>query len=315
MKKPLISIAMATYNGEKYLREQLDSLLAQDYSPVEIIVSDDASKDGTAGILKEYAKKCNLHYTVNPVNLGFVKNFVNAIQKCTGDFITFCDQDDIWQVNKLTRLLESIGGASLVCSDAELIDGSGKTISMSMFDYTDRHVPSHEELKTYLVWGNFVTGCTAMIRREMLKSSLPIPDGEKAHDWWFALRAAYGNGIAFVREPLVRYRQHATNTLGAGSEVKKGVFGKIARWFGGLFRDRRNSFDYRYAVTQSTRLPSVMEHLPLSDEDKQVYLDANRYYNQYARHYFHFGTAGIAWKYRKYNGIRNRLVWLKRLIG
>ena len=101
MQNKLVSIAMATYNGEKYLKEQLDSIYAQTYKDIEVIVCDDCSSDKTVEILDEYKEKYGLKYYINEKNLGFKKNFEKAISLCSGDFIALADQDDIWIENKI----------------------------------------------------------------------------------------------------------------------------------------------------------------------------------------------------------------------
>jgi len=209
----------------------------------------------------------------------------------------------------------TIGEKSLICSDAELIDAEGQTIAESMFAFMKRAVPSDGELRTYLVWGNFVTGCTSLFRKDLLASALPVPVGEKAHDWWFAVRAAYEHGIVFVPEPLVRYRQHGANTLGAGNRPDDNIFRKIGRKFSRLFQDRKTTFNYRYAAVQCTRLPVVRDNLALTGDEKKVYNDAIRYYKNYIEHFSHLGTAGIAWKYRKFLNIRNWMNLLGILFG
>ena len=118
----MISIAMATYNGEKYLREQLDSILSQTITDWELIVCDDCSKDTTVGILKSYQRKDGrVKIFVNEKNLGFKKNFEKAIGLCSGDYIALADQDDIWHDNHLEVLLGLIGEVSLSCGNARLM--------------------------------------------------------------------------------------------------------------------------------------------------------------------------------------------------
>lgn len=114
MKNKLVSIAMATYNGEKYLKEQLDSIYAQTYKNIEVIVCDDCSSDKTVEILDEYKEKYGLKYYINEKNLGFKKNFEKAISLCSGDFIALADQDDIWIESKIEIFLKSKGIDNLI---------------------------------------------------------------------------------------------------------------------------------------------------------------------------------------------------------
>lgn len=128
---PLISIAIATYNGEKYLKEQLDSIYAQTYKNIEVVVTDDCSTDKTVEILDKYAKTHGLKYFVNEKNLGFVKNFEKAMTLCKGKFVALADQDDIWEKNKIQILYGHIGDSLLIHSDASLIDAEGEIINTS----------------------------------------------------------------------------------------------------------------------------------------------------------------------------------------
>src|ERR1700712_2781618 len=122
---PLVSIVMATYNGERFLEAQMNSVLKQSYPSLEIIVVDDGSTDGTAAILQSYAK--NYHYIrlyfSEGKNLGYIKNFERGCQLATGDYISFCDQDDIWHPDKTNILMNAIGNHPMVYGDDELVDG------------------------------------------------------------------------------------------------------------------------------------------------------------------------------------------------
>ena len=123
----LISIAMCSYNGERFIKEQIDSIIAQTYKNFELIIVDDGSKDNTINIIKEYQLKDHrIKLFQNDNNLGFVKNFEKAISLCSGDFIALADQDDVWKKNKLEVFLKNINGNMLIYSDAILIDQHSK---------------------------------------------------------------------------------------------------------------------------------------------------------------------------------------------
>jgi len=209
-----ISVAMAVYNGGRYLREQLDSVFAQTWSNLELVVVDDQSSDNSAAILAEYAARSpNMRYVRNDSRLGLVKNFEKAILLCRGVFIALADQDDVWLPDKVERLFEKIGDSDLVCSDARLIDANGTEIASSMRAYTQIPIlPGHPFRE--LCFFNFVTGCTAMFRRSLLSRAMPFPDGVLYHDWWLAMVASTAGGIACVDESLVLYRQHDANLAG-----------------------------------------------------------------------------------------------------
>jgi len=202
MQNNLVSIAMATYNGENYLKEQLDSIFNQSYKNIEIIVCDDCSSDKTVAILAEYKKKYGLKYYINKNNLGFKRNFEKAISLCSGDFIALADQDDIWIENKIEVLVKEIGENSLIHSACSLIDENSKEIS-SLWIKQDDFKYSFAKF----IFGNTVTGCTVLFKKELLKDFSPIPSGEKYHDCWLALLATKMNGIVYCDKPLVKYRQ------------------------------------------------------------------------------------------------------------
>ncbi len=172
MNNPLVSIAMATYNGEKFLQKQLDSIYGQTYKNIEVIVTDDCSTDKTVEILQEYKKNYGLKYHINDHNLGFIKNFEKAITLSNGNYVALADQDDIWLPEKIETLVEKIKGYSLVCSDASLINGNDEIMITSFNEYSGRSIPK-DKVFQYLVFGNYVTGCTAMIDKELFSNALP----------------------------------------------------------------------------------------------------------------------------------------------
>lgn len=206
--EPLISVALCTYNGERYLREQLESLLAQTYSNMEIVAVDDGSTDGTVELLREYARRDpRIRVFVNSCNLGFVRNFEHAISLCNGSLIAPCDQDDIWLHHKLRMLANYIGGHSMAFCDSELIDAQGRGLGVNMSRFwamQDLNDPAA------LVLSNCVSGHAMLFRRELVDGQPPLPI-DIFHDWWLAIRAAARNGVAYCPQPLVRYRQHGKN--------------------------------------------------------------------------------------------------------
>lgn len=217
----LVSIAIGTYNGERFLREQLDSVLSQTYKHLEIIICDDRSNDDTCNILREYAcKDSRIKLFYNTENLGLVKNFDKAISLCSGEYIALCDQDDIWDPNKIAVLLDNIGDALLIHSDATLINAEGAIFSTSYTSYSQKKLYSN--FKYYALGNNNVTGCTALFRSELRPYILPIPKQTTVHDWWIALIASNHGKIHYCSQPLINYRQHDSNLIGAASpEIDK----------------------------------------------------------------------------------------------
>lgn len=209
--KPLISIAVATYNGEKYIKEQIDSLLALSYPNKEIIVSDDGSVDNTYKILKEYGDKIVL--LKNDGKHGLNGNFANALKKCNGEYIALCDQDDIWESNKLELLLEHIDEFDLIHGGVSIIDADS-----NYHPLTGMHTVYEVDKTRYynfvdFIKENMVLGCTCLMKRDFLLKYLNIPDEVIYHDWWLVLNALkHGNGIVYVDKEVIKYRQHDTNT-------------------------------------------------------------------------------------------------------
>lgn len=206
-----VSIVVAAYNGDKYLSEQLDSIQNQSISIDEIIVVDDCSTDNTWAILQDYQHKYNnIKIFQNQVNIGCAKTFFYGLHYCTGDYVAFCDQDDIWLPNKLEVLLKNIGNSLLVHSDAILIDEVGSIISTSHFEHSKKHFDS---LFTSQIFKCNVTGCTALISRKLL--DYPIPNDFYIHDHYFALLASNLGKLKFISDKLIMYRQHSNNVYGA----------------------------------------------------------------------------------------------------
>jgi glycosyltransferase involved in cell wall biosynthesis len=223
---PLISVVLATYNGEKYLREQLDSIFSQDYSNFEVIASDDCSSDATVEILDEYSKRYNLCWSVNERNLGFIRNFEGVMLKAGGEYLALCDQDDLWLSDKLSVLSNLLieKDALLVYSNAELIDGEGVSLNQDIWT-SSRTIPERCASHEVFYLNNYVTGCTVMFRRELLELVTPFPICI-CHDWWLAYVSSYYGRIAWTERQLVKYRQHGANVIGARRLSRNKLTGK-----------------------------------------------------------------------------------------
>ncbi len=224
MNGELVSIVMATYNGEKYLRKQVDSILKQTYQHFELIVVDDASTDETLSILNQYAVLDDrIHVFPAEKNLGLVANFERGLKLAKGDFIAFSDQDDIFRKDKIERLLTALKdhpSRDLAVSDLSLIHEDDAEFATSMWRY-QKLKPQQGKPFRRLLYLNFATGCAMIFRRRLLLIALPFPQACLVHDWWLAVVAASskGGGICLVKEPLTAYRQHRSNVFGA-SEVE-----------------------------------------------------------------------------------------------
>ncbi len=224
--KKLVSVALATYNGDKYISKQLDSIFLQTYKDIEVVISDDASTDNTIEILERYKKKYNLRYSVNSQRLGFVKNFENAIQNCKGNYIALCDQDDIWLPEKLEVLINTIGDSPLICSDAIIIDENDNIISESLFTSSKMKFYENDQFR-HIVFSNFVVGATCLFNAKLCEYLLPFPDKLLYHDWWIALVASSKSKIKYLSKPLIKYRFHGYNQTNTGQKFDKSIIKKI----------------------------------------------------------------------------------------
>jgi len=220
-----VSVVVCTYNGEKYLRDQLQSILDQTRPPEEIIISDDGSTDSTLEIVAEFTSSTSGPHTpvwrveTRRTPLGVSGNFASALAKARWEFIALADQDDVWEPERLEKGLAHFhDGVLLVHSDATLIDASGRPTGTLMsalrLTSSERTNLLGGRAMTALLRRNVVTGATTMIRSSLLEQALPIPEGW-VHDEWLALVAAVQGGVVFHQDPLIRYRQHGNNEIGA----------------------------------------------------------------------------------------------------
>ena len=206
IEQPLVSIAVCTFNGSCHLEEQILSLINQTYQNLEIIIIDDRSTDGTLDILKLItAKDRRIRLYENLENLGYVKNFEKAIGLCKGEFIALCDQDDIWCLNKVESLLESIGPAALIYHDSEFIGEDGVSLNKKMSEILNMY---HGDSSLPFLFYNCVSGHSLFMKASLRNSFLPF-DKIFYHDWAIAFAAAENGGIRFFNETLVKYRQHS----------------------------------------------------------------------------------------------------------
>ncbi len=217
-EKERISIALATYNGEKYIRAQMDSLLAQEVPFDELIICDDRSTDSTVEILREYAAADErIKLEVNEHNLGFRRNFEKAIRLCDGDLIALCDQDDIWLPDHLKILSEGIGSNLLIAGASLLADSSGSPTGGTLTEIKNFETrnPSQEQMfKFVMYYQNPFQGAAMMMRREFRAYALPVPALVAYHDVWFVHVATLLGEFRFVDVPVTLYRLHGGNTSG-----------------------------------------------------------------------------------------------------
>jgi glycosyltransferase involved in cell wall biosynthesis len=218
-----ISVAMATYNGEVFLRSQLESIAAQQRRPEEIVIGDDGSNDCTLAIIDEFTKRTGLRVRVqrNQERLGSSRNFERILLRCTGDIIVLTDQDDIWRPDKLQMIEAAFlanPGAPYVFSNGSIIDETGHYIAGSLWDGAlfskrERTLFRAGYGSKILLRHNVVTGAALALRRNTLAIALPIGAGW-IHDYWLAqVLESLGRGV-ILDELLVCYRRHATQQIG-----------------------------------------------------------------------------------------------------
>jgi glycosyltransferase involved in cell wall biosynthesis len=208
----LVSVALATYNGERYLPELLDSLLAQTHRDLEVCASDDASTDRSVAILQEYAARDpRVRVMANATNRGYQQNFQIAVSMCRGEYVALCDQDDVWLPHKVERLLSEMGDNLLVASDATVVDSNLRPIGQTLARVYQLSGQRWSFLSILLK--NRFTGCTMMFRQELVQWVRPFP-AHTPHDWWLTLVAIDRRRFSFIPEELTLYRQHSSNVIG-----------------------------------------------------------------------------------------------------
>lgn len=201
----MISVCIATYNGALYIKEQIDSVLIQLGDEDEIIVSDDSSTDDTLEIIRSFNDARIKIYPQNKFHSP-IFNFENALKKAKGDYIFLCDQDDIWESNKVLTVLPYLEKYSVVVSDCCIIDGRGSLLRDS---YWNNHLPPVGVFPNLI--RNRYLGCCMAFRRDLLKVALPFPSRIAMHDIWLGLCGSFFYSTVFIPDKLIRYRRHGSN--------------------------------------------------------------------------------------------------------
>lgn len=221
-----VSVALCTYNGEKYIKDQLFSISSQTTLPAELVVCDDGSMDATVSIIREFSNRSPfpVYIHINPSQLGVRKNFCKSVGLCESDYIAFADQDDVWLPHKLAhtvKLLQQTPNPSstLYCSRLQYVNAKLNTIGLSP-------IPSSIGFQNAIV-ENIATGCSVAfgyeIKRRLLQAE---PSDMMMHDWWAYLIAAAFGHIVFDSTPTVLYRQHGGNVAGWERKPKK-IYNRI----------------------------------------------------------------------------------------
>lgn len=218
------SVALCTYNGEKFLREQLDSILSQTERVDEIVVCDDGSTDSTLQILEEYHQKNPEIFRIfkNEINLRSVKNFEKAISLCQNEIIFLCDQDDVWVENKVSTIVnyfEKNPKIEVIATNGYGIDDAGNLLEVhSLWDIPRFFQEENIEIDYFKIIafaGNIATGASMALRKRFVKKVIPFPViDEFHHDEWIALNAASNQSFEFLQEKLFKYRIHSQQQVG-----------------------------------------------------------------------------------------------------
>lgn len=237
-----VSVALCTHNGARYLAEQVRSICAQhDCLPLEIVLSDDASTDAGVAVVRDTLAACGMAGRIaltvfeNRPPLGVVRNFQQAVSACRGELIALCDQDDVWHAGRLARMVEEFAARPdllLLHSDAQLVDGRLQPLGQTLFQGLEARPDEIAGIRrgdalAVLMHRNLVTGATTVFRRRLLEVALPFPP-EWVHDEWLAALAAATGRMDVIDAPLIDYRQHGANQIGArrmtlGEKVRKAL--------------------------------------------------------------------------------------------
>jgi len=231
-----IDILLSTYNGEKFIKEQLDSLLGQTFQGWRLLVRDDGSSDCTVKIVEEYMSRYPakiIFVEDKRKHLGAGQSFAKLMEYSYADYIMFCDQDDVWLEGKIEATLAKMKEIEitapvkpiLVHTDLKIADENLKVISNSMWKY-QKLEPKRKSIN-YLLVQNNVTGCTVMINKRLKEITLPFPEEAIIHDWWLALVSSAFGKIGYVNIPTILYRQHGKNDIGAKKYSLEYLFSKV----------------------------------------------------------------------------------------
>lgn len=220
---------MTTCNGERFLHQQLDSLAASVYRDFELVVCDDASEDETCSILEAYADRLPVRLYRNERRLGFVRNFEKVMGLCRGRYIALCDQDDVWQPDKLAKSVEAMISAErmygeevpvMVHSDSRLIDSDGSELAPS-YQHFKGYIFRKEKQYGAMLFRSGVMGHTMVLNRSLAEKALPFPESLDHHDYWIALVNEWFGRRISLAQCLVDYRVHSANSGGKGKQGAK----------------------------------------------------------------------------------------------
>lgn len=218
----MISVCIATYNGEKYIKEQIDSILPQLGNNDEVIISDDGSGDNTVDICHRYQDR-RIRIIKGPKMHSPIRNFECALQKAKGDYIFLADQDDVWNEKKIGIMMQYLKTFDCVVSDCITIDSEKKLLSDSF--YAINHTKKGKLYNLFIKSGYL--GCCMAFNRKILQKALPFPKDTPMHDIWIGNVAAFFYNLCFIPDKLILFRRHGNNATTTATESKYSLMQKI----------------------------------------------------------------------------------------
>lgn len=265
-----IDILLATYNGERFVQRQIESVLDQMGDDHRLLVRDDGSSDGTVPLVREFARRHPGRVVLldnEGKRLGACGSFGRLLERSNADYVTFCDQDDVWLPGRLALPLERIQAVErkfgpqmpvLAHTDLVVVDENLLSMAPSFWSYSRLDTVRGSRLNRLLVQ-NVVTGCATMMNRALVDRACPVPSTAAMHDWWFALTASVFGRIEAVAEPTILYRQHGKNSLGASRYDWRYVMQRAADVIGGRAIVRWRSTTRQQAVEFLRRFGETLE--------------------------------------------------------
>lgn len=269
----MVTVLLAVYNGEKYLEQQINSILSQTVNDIKIIIRDDGSTDKSPIIIdnfcREYPQK--LSKIVGEPTGSAKLNFAELLKYSDDDYIMFCDQDDVWMPDKIEKTLSAMHAAErggelpvLVHTDLTVADENLNIISNSFFEF--QRLNQEKVTLPALLVQNYITGCTVMINRSLKKICGDIPQNCIMHDWWLALVAQLFGKIVCVNEPTLFYRQHKDNQVGAKASYGIALIKRKLKTLGEVKKNYNDTYKqsgellYRYADKLSENQREILEN-------------------------------------------------------
>lgn len=223
--KKRISVVMATYNGEKYIEKQLESILKQLDSNDEVIISDDCSTDNTIKIIEKF-NDSRIRIVKHENNHGYTQNFENGLKYATGEYIFLSDQDDEWMDNKVEEVLEKLKKYDFVVTDCITVNENDVVLDASRFDFFNIKPGFFR-----IMLKNRYIGCCMAFNRDVLNAILPFPERYDLveHDTWIATVAERFFKVKLINQPLLKYKRHGNNTSDGGFDKGYSIFNKVYR--------------------------------------------------------------------------------------